>query len=97
MNIRCNGESHLGGEEFTQRLFDYVIKEIKKIDVFKNIQKEVILKGISRLKKKIEIIKIESSKNKSFEFIIENLFKIEDFKVEITRSKELLRIYGKNI
>jgi molecular chaperone DnaK (HSP70) len=78
-------------------LFDYVIKEIKKIDVFKNIQKEVILKGISRLKKKIEIIKIESSKNKSFEFIIENLFKIEDFKVEITRSKELLRIYGKNI
>ena len=78
-------------------MFDYVIKEIKKIDVFKNIQKEVILKGISRLKKKIEIIKIESSKNKSFEFIIENLFKIEDFKVEITRSKELLRIYGKNI
>ena len=51
----------------------------------------MILKGISRLKKKIEIIKIESSKNKSFEFIIENLFKIEDFKVEITRSKELCK------
>ena len=78
-------------------MFDYVIKKNKKIDIFKKIQKEVILKEISRLKKKIEIIKIESSKNKSFEFIIENLFKIEDFKVEITRSKELLRIYGKNI
>ena len=41
-------------EDFNQRLFDYVIKEIKKIDVFKNIQKEVILKGISRLKKKLK-------------------------------------------
>ena len=47
----------------------------------------MILKGISRLKKKIEILKNESSKDKSFEFIIENLFKIEDFKIEITRSK----------
>jgi molecular chaperone DnaK (HSP70) len=63
--LASEGEEHLGGEDFNQRLFDYVIKEIKKIDVFKNIQKEVILKGISRLKKKIEIIKIESSKNKS--------------------------------
>ncbi len=31
--------------------------------------------------------KTESSKDKSFEFIIQNLFKIEDFKVETTRSK----------
>ena len=46
----------------------------------------MILKGISRLKKKIEILKNESSKDKSFEFFIENLFKIEDFKVEIRRS-----------
>ncbi len=51
----------------------------------------MILKGISRLKKKIEILKNESSKDKSFEFIIENLFKIEDFKVEIRRSKELCK------
>ena len=35
--LASQGEELLGGEDFTQRLFDYVIKEIKKIDVFKNI------------------------------------------------------------
>ena len=35
--LGSDGEGHLGGEDFNQRLFDYVIKEIKKIDVFKNI------------------------------------------------------------
>ena len=31
------GESHLGGEDFNQRLEDYVISEIKKIKEFKKI------------------------------------------------------------
>jgi molecular chaperone DnaK len=35
--LASQGEELLGGEDFNQRLFDYVIKEIKKIDVFKNI------------------------------------------------------------
>ena len=35
--LASQGEELLGGEDFNQRLFDYVIKEIKKIDVFENI------------------------------------------------------------
>ncbi len=35
--LASQGEELLGGEDFNQRLFDYVIKEIKKIDVFKTI------------------------------------------------------------
>ena len=35
--LASQGEEHLGGEDFNQRLLDYVIKEIKKIEVFKII------------------------------------------------------------
>ena len=38
--LASEGEEHLGGEDFNQRLFDYVIKEIKKDSRFKNINLE---------------------------------------------------------
>ena len=70
--LGCDGEDHLGGEDFNQRLFDYIIKEIKKINVFKKInfdsQDKENLKRISRLKEKIELLKTDLSREIKFEF-----------------------------
>ena len=89
--LGSDGEGHLGGEDFNQRLFKYIINEIKKRKAFKDVkfdsQDKVTLKGISKLKNQIEFLKNALSKHKSYEFIIENLFQIEDFKIEIERSK----------
>ena len=89
--LGCDGEGHLGGEDFNQRLFNYIIEEIKKIDVFKNIdfdsQDKVILRGISELKNKIELLKTILSREEFYEFIIGRLFEKEDFEIVITRSK----------
>ena len=72
-------------------MFEYIINEIKKRNAFKDVkfgsQDKVTLKGISKLKNQIEFLKNALSKHKSYEFIIENLFKKEDFKIEIERSK----------
>ena len=86
------GDSHLGGEDFNQRLLDYVINEYKKkfnlqnID-FYNTKNAKIMKGIYRLKKKIEEVKQQLSFCEKIEFDIESLYNDNDFEMIIERSK----------
>ena len=51
--LASEGEEHLGGEDFNRKLFDYVIKEIKKDQRFKNINLEKNILKIKKKKKKI--------------------------------------------
>ena len=84
------GESHLGGEDFNQRLEGYIIKEIKKIDTFKNIDfddknDKKILKILKRLRIEVEKVKIELSRESNASFFLDSLYNGEDFKLTIER------------
>ena len=86
------GEEHLGGEDFNQRIIEYVMEEIKKKEEFKKIdfnnkEDKKIIKIIKKLKIKAEEVKIELSSQKNASFFIEDLYEMNDFKLEITREK----------
>ena len=92
------GEEHLGGEDFNQRLIDYVISEIKKKKEFKdmnfeNRNEKRIMNALKRLNTKAELVKLELSSQKKASFFIDTLNGDNDLNLEITRSKhELLCI-----
>ncbi len=86
------GEENLGGENFNQRLFDYVIKEINKDNRFKhfnfnNKEDKKIIRALLNIKKEIENLKIkfssESEEEEKFKIDLEN----NDFEIEIKRNK----------
>ena len=86
------GEEHLGGEDFNQRIINYVINEIKNNDMFKNIDfskkdKKIIINALKRINRKAEEVKIELSQSLKSSFYIDSLCGIDDFEIEITRSK----------
>ena len=101
--LASQGEEHLGGEDFTQRLFNYVKSEILKKDNFKNINfkqdDENTISSVQDLMNATEKVKKElSTKNKSSLFL-RNLFGISDFKIIIERKKyeELCKDYWEKI
>ena len=84
------GVSHLGGEDFNQRLEEYVIKEIKKRPEFKdmdlnNKSDRKILKALKRLRIEVESVKVELSKHKSVSFFLDSFYNGEDFQLTIER------------
>ena len=86
------GEEHLGGEDFTQRLIDYIISEIKKIEEFKNIdfkdkKNEKIIKLHRKLRKLTEQLKISLTAEITSSFFYDMLYGIKNFSLDITRSK----------
>jgi heat shock protein 5 len=82
--IATNGDTHLGGEDFDNRVLDFLIKKIKKThnqDVSKN-------KGaIQKLKTEIEKAKRSLSSSPQATMEIEELVEGLDFKDTITRAK----------
>jgi len=82
--IATNGDTHLGGEDFDNRVLDFLIKKIKKThnqDVGKN-------KGaIQKLKTEIEKAKRSLSSSPQATMEIEELVEGLDFKDTITRAK----------
>ena len=82
--IATNGDTHLGGEDFDNRVLDFLIKKIKKQhnqDVGKN-------KGaIQKLKTEIEKAKRSLSSSPQATMEIEELVEGLDFKDTITRAK----------
>ena len=92
--LGCDGEGHLGGEDFNQRLFDYVIKEIKKdkdfekFDFYKNKKDDVgILQRIERIRTIIEEVKSELTFEDEGLFFYDNLCGKKNFELIITRNK----------
>ncbi len=84
------GEEHLGGENFNQKLIEYVISEIKKDKRFKNkIRAEEVKIELSNIKD----FKLDNNKNIITQkavpssFFIDFLNGIDDFELKITRSK----------
>ncbi len=85
------GESHLGGEDFNNRLEEYIIKEIKnkpefkKMD-FKDRNDPRILKALKRLRLEVEKVKIELSRETQASFFLDSFYKDQDFQLNIERT-----------
>ena len=80
--LASEGEEHLGGEDFNQKLFDYVIEEIKKDQRFQNI----ILNNndtLTKIKNGIRDLKIHLLRNEKTRLLIEELDDNHDFELEI--------------
>ena len=86
------GEEHLGGEDFNNRLRDYIMGEIKKKSKFKNIDfknknDEKIIRFNKKMKEEIEKVKKQLSSEEDSIFYIDMIYGIDEFKLEITRKK----------
>jgi heat shock protein 5 len=82
--IQTNGDTHLGGEDFDNRVLDYITKLIKKkhnVDVTANKS------AIQKLKTEIEKAKRTLSSSVQGTIEIEELLEGLDFKETLTRAK----------
>lgn len=82
--ISTSGDTHLGGEDFDQRVLDYYIKLIKRKhdkDISRN------KKSIQKLKREVEKAKRALSSIPEYTIEIENLFEGLDFEETLTRAK----------
>lgn len=82
--LQTNGDTHLGGEDFDNRVLDYVLKLIKKKhsnDISKNKS------AIQKLKAEIEKVKRTLSSSLQASIEIDELVEGLDFKETITRAK----------
>ena len=82
--IQTNGDTHLGGEDFDNRVLDYVLKLIKKkhsVDITKNKS------AIQKLKAEIEKAKRTLSSALQASIEIDELVEGLDFKETLTRAK----------
>ena len=78
------GDTHLGGEDFDQRVMDYMIKLYKKktgTDVSKN------LRALGKLKREVEKAKRTLSSQQSTKLEIESFEDGNDFSETLTRAK----------
>ncbi len=82
--LQTNGDTHLGGEDFDNRVLDYVMKLIKKkhsVDITKNKS------AIQKLKTEIEKAKRTLSSALQASIEIDELVEGVDFKETLTRAK----------
>ena len=82
--ISTSGDTHLGGEDFDQRVLDYYVKLIKRKhdkDISRN------KKSIQKLKREVEKAKRALSSIPEYTIEIENLFEGLDFEETLTRAK----------
>ena len=82
--LATNGDTHLGGEDFDQRVMEYFIKIIKskyKKDVSKN------LRALAKLRREVEKAKRALSTVHQTKLEIEGLVDGEDFSETLTRAK----------
>ncbi|TKA81891.1 78 kDa glucose-regulated protein [Cryomyces minteri] len=78
------GDTHLGGEDFDQRVMDYLTKQYNKknnVDISKN------QKTMGKLKREVEKAKRTLSSQKSTRIEIESFFEGNDFSETLTRAK----------
>ena len=84
------GDAHLGGEDFNQRLIDYVLNQFKKEKKFENVDfydknNVKAFKALQRIRKETEEIKIQLSFQNEVNYDIDSLYKEEDFQFTINR------------
>ncbi|KAK0407502.1 hypothetical protein QR680_019228 [Steinernema hermaphroditum] len=82
--LSTNGDTHLGGEDFDQRVMEYFIKLYKK-KTGKDIRKDN--RAVQKLRREVEKAKRALSTQHQVRVEVESLFDGEDFSETLTRAK----------
>jgi len=82
--VSTNGDTHLGGEDFDQRVMDYFMKLYKK-KTGKDIRKND--RSVQKLRREVEKAKRALSSAHQAKVEIESFFEGEDFSETLTRAK----------
>ncbi|XP_067638739.1 endoplasmic reticulum chaperone BiP [Eurosta solidaginis] len=82
--VATNGDTHLGGEDFDQRVMDHFIKLYKK-KKGKDIRKDN--RAVQKLRREVEKAKRALSGSHQVRIEIESFFEGEDFSETLTRAK----------
>jgi len=82
--VATNGDTHLGGEDFDQRVMEYFIKMYKKKNG-KDIRKDN--RAVQKLRREVEKAKRALSSAHQVRIEIESFFDGEDFSETLTRAK----------
>merc|ERR1712156_118575 len=82
--ISTNGDTHLGGEDFDQRVMEHFIKLYKK-KKGKDLRKDN--RAVQKLRREVEKAKRALSASRQVRVEVESLFEGEDFSETLTRAK----------
>jgi len=82
--VATNGDTHLGGEDFDQRVMDHLIKLYKK-KKGKDLRKDV--RAVQKLRREVEKAKRALSAAHQVRVEVESLIDGEDFSETLTRAK----------
>jgi len=82
--LSTNGDTHLGGEDFDQRVMEYFMKVIKK-KTGKDIRQDT--RAMQKLRREVEKAKRALSSSHQTRIEIESLIDGEDFSETLTRAK----------
>merc|ERR1712038_1341403 len=82
--LSTNGDTHLGGEDFDQRVMDYFVKLVKK-KTNKDVRKDA--RALQKLRREVEKAKRALSSAHQTRIEIESLVDGEDFSETLTRAK----------
>merc|ERR1719516_659110 len=82
--VATNGDTHLGGEDFDQRVMDHFMKLYKK-KTGKDVRKDN--RAVQKLRREVEKAKRALSATHSARIEIESFFDGEDFSETLTRAK----------
>jgi len=82
--VATNGDTHLGGEDFDQRVMEHFIKLYKK-KTGKDVRKDH--RAVQKLRREVEKAKRALSANHQARIEIESFFEGEDFSETLTRAK----------
>merc|ERR1711978_625510 len=82
--VATNGDTHLGGEDFDQRVMDHFIKLYKK-KKGKDLRKDA--RAVQKLRREVEKAKRALSASHQVRVEVESLFEGEDFSETLTRAK----------
>jgi len=82
--VSTNGDTHLGGEDFDQRVMEHFIKLYKK-KKGKDLRKDN--RAVQKLRREVEKAKRALSASHQVRLEIESLFEGEDFSETLTRAK----------
>ncbi|KAK0409175.1 hypothetical protein QR680_004384 [Steinernema hermaphroditum] len=82
--LSTNGDTHLGGEDFDQRVMEYFIKLYKK-KTGKDIRKDN--RAVQKLRREVEKAKRALATQHQVRVEVESLFDGEDFSETLTRAK----------
>merc|ERR1719209_844964 len=82
--VSTNGDTHLGGEDFDQRVMEHFIKLYKK-KKGKDLRKDV--RAIQKLRREVEKAKRALSSAHQVRVEVESLYEGEDFSETLTRAK----------